>query len=111
MKVGDLYNLISNKTTDTILGMSKTTFIIVIISVVLGLILISVLIILGLNNIILYVIMIISSLLWLSYNIKGLEYFSELDINNIGYVISLSYCIAIVVIYYLYEGIILKLFM
>lgn len=75
-----------------------------------ALLLVSILIILGLNNIILYIIIAISSLLWLSYNIKGLEYFSDIDANYIGYVISLTYCITTVVVYYLYECVILKVF-
>lgn len=71
----------------------------------------SILAIIELNMMIIYAVVAVGSMLWFVYNVKGIEFYSKLNLNYIGYVIVVSYGVASIAIYYLIKEVFTKILM
>ena len=71
----------------------------------------SVLALVDINIMVPYTVIAIGGILWFAYNIKGIEYYSKLNINYVGYVMAISYAVTSVAIYFLLENVIVKILM
>jgi len=71
----------------------------------------SILSLIELDMMILYAVVAVGSMLWFAYNIKGIEFYSKLNLNYIGYAIVASYGVTSVAIYYLITEVFAKILM
>ena len=63
------------------------------------------------NATVIYCVVAIGALLWFAYNLKGIEYYSKLNINMIGYTLAVTDATTSLVMYYLVKNVIIKILM
>ncbi len=75
------------------------------------LILAALLAIFEINATVIYCVVAIGALLWFAYNLNGIEFYSKLNINMIGYTLALTDAVTLFILYYLIKNVIIKILM
>ena len=63
------------------------------------------------NATVIYIIMAIGALLWFAYNLRGIESYSKIDVNMIGYTMAATNATTMLIMYYLIKNVIVKILM
>lgn len=63
------------------------------------------------NMTIIYAVIALGAVLWFAYNVKGLELYTKIDVNYIGYVIAVTDASTMIIMYYLIKNVITKILM
>ncbi len=60
---------------------------------------------------VIYIVIAIGALLWFAYNLKGIESYSKIDVNMIGYTMAVTDATTMLIMYYLIKNVIAKILM
>ena len=63
------------------------------------------------NATVTYIVIAIGALLWFAYNLKGIESYSKIDVNMIGYTMAVTDATTMLIMYYLIKNVIAKILM